>query len=309
MSVEPPQISVVVPTHNPAPDRLARVLAGLAAQTLPADRWELVVIDNASATPLRLPPGASGRVMREPALGLSAARRRGFREARGEFLVLVDDDNVLGRDYLERVLALFAAYPRVGAIGGRIVPEFATAPDAWVRRFDSLLACRDLGATPRISQGLRPPGATRNEYPAFAPVGAGMALRRAAAAAWLGRAGEHLPDRRGAALTSGGDNEIVFAAMQAGWEVGYFPELQLTHLIPAARTTQDYLGRLNEAVARSWVQVLRQHDACPWAPIAPWTVPLRAARAWFVQRAWSGPGQWVAWRGACGHFAGLARPS
>ena len=40
-----PEVSVVV-THYDAPDRLALVLAGLAAQTLPADRFEVVVADD-----------------------------------------------------------------------------------------------------------------------------------------------------------------------------------------------------------------------------------------------------------------------
>lgn len=307
------ELTVVLPTHHPHPARLARTLAALAAQTLPGSRWELVIVDNDSPVPLApdvapasLP--APFRLVREPTPGLGFARRRGFREARGAVLVLVDDDNVLAPDYLERVLRIFAAQSRVGAIGGRVLPEFVSPPPAWVREFDGLLACRDLGPAPQVSHGLRPAGAPRNLYPAFAPVGAGMALRREAAEAWLKQADGRVPDRQGDSLTSGGDNEIVFAVMRTGWEVGYFPELSLTHLIPPARTDPDYLARLNEAIARSWVQVLRAHDACPWPAIAPWTVPLRKFKAWLACRAWAGPSEYIRWRGACGHFRGRAAP-
>ena len=44
-------VSVVISTHNPNEPRLQRTLAGLRAQTLPLDRWQLVLVDNASTDP------------------------------------------------------------------------------------------------------------------------------------------------------------------------------------------------------------------------------------------------------------------
>ncbi|MDB6170442.1 MAG: family 2 glycosyl transferase [Verrucomicrobia bacterium] len=305
-------ISVVIPTHRPDRTHLRRTLAGLRAQTLAPSRWETVLVDNASAPPVDLSAvqdiaPENIRVSREPALGLTAARRRGFEEARAEIVVMVDDDNVLAPDYLAAVVGLFAAHPRIGALGGRSLPEFETVPPAWVREFDGLVACRDLGMAVKISSGLRPHGEERKIYPAFAPIGAGMALRREAVQPWLDAPRDGRPtDRRGADLTSGGDNDIVLAIMESGWEVGYFPALSLIHLIPTARVQADYLARLNRGIARSWVQVLARHDACPWGPIAAPTVPLRKLKAWFAHRPWSHPAARIRWQGACGHFEGLA---
>ena len=62
-----------------------------------------------------------------------------------------------------------------------------------------------------------------------------------------------LTDRRGNELTSGGDNDIVFCVMQAGWEVAYVPQLSLTHLIPAGRLEAGYLARLNRGIQKSCV--------------------------------------------------------
>jgi glycosyltransferase involved in cell wall biosynthesis len=311
-----PLLSVVLPTHNPHTGRLQRTLAALAAQTLPGERWEILLVDNASAPAIeRTATDTAGpgnlRVCREPELGLNAARRRGFREAKGEFLVLVDDDNVLAPDYLERALAFFASHPRVGAIGGRSLPEFEREPAAWQGEFFPLLALRDPGDAPIISAGLRPAGAGQNQYPAqAAPIGAGMALRRAAAAAWLDAspAGQ-VSDRRGRELSSGGDNDIVLTLMKQGWEVAYVPDLRLTHLIPAGRLEPDYLARLNRGIQKSWMQVLSRHDANPWPRIAAWTVPLRQTKAWFTHHGWSGPAAWIRWQGACGHFEGRASGS
>ncbi len=307
------QLSVIIPTHAPHPGRLRRTLAALRAQTLAVEAWETVIVDNASAPALDLGPfadvaPANARLVREAVLGLTAARRRGFAEAKGKFAVLVDDDNVLAPDYLALTLALFERNPRVGAMGGRSLPEFEREPPAWMREFDGLIACRDLGPAARVSSGFRPPGSTRNVYPAFAPVGAGMGLRLAAVQPWLDDATAGLvTDRRGGDLTSSGDNDIVLTLMAHGWEVGYFPELVLTHLIPASRTKADYLARLNRGIATSWMRVLTKHHANPWPTIPAWTIPLRQARAWYNYRAWAGPSEYIRWQGACGHFAGRRR--
>ena len=304
------QLSVIIPTHNPHPGRLQQTLRALRAQTLPTDQWETVLVDNASTPALALVDWntdgpANLRLVTEPEPGLSHARRRGFLSGRGESFVLVDDDNELAPDYLAETLRLFAAHPKVGALGGRSLPEFEQAPEPWVREFDGLIACRDLGQAPLISHGLRNPTTGRNDYPMFAPMGAGMALRRAAAQSWLDEDGQSaLPDRKGSELSSSGDNDIVLAAMAAGWEVAYFPTLRLTHLIPAFRTNCDYLARLNRGIQRSWMQVLAKHDANPWPPLAAWSVPLRCAKAWFTHRAWSSDAAYVRWQGACGHFEG-----
>lgn len=306
------ELSVIIPTHNPDAGRLRRTLAGLWAQSLPVDQWETLLVDNASAPALEIQPlreiaPANLRIVRAPQLGLTSARRRGFTEARAPLCVLVDDDNVLAPDYLAQVVRLFAAHPRVGALGGKSRPEFEVEPPDWAREFLPLLALRDLGDHPCISEGLRPPGAVRNQYPSeAAPIGAGMAIRRDVAAHWLAAsAGSTLSDRCGGELTSGGDNDIVFTLLKHGWEVGYFPELTLTHLIPASRLSADYLARLNHGIQKSWVQVLAKHDACPWPPIAGWTVPLRQLRAWFSRQAWLGQAAYIRWRGACGQFEGL----
>jgi glycosyltransferase involved in cell wall biosynthesis len=289
---------------------LRRTLAGLAAQTLAKEVFEVILIDNGSTPPVTaaaLAESPAVRIVREEQPGLTAARRRGFRESRGTLLVLVDDDNVLAPDYLARVERSFAAEPELGALGGKVTPDFEQPPEPWVSEFHGLLALRDHG-----SAALRATwhdGAGRN-YPPFAPIGAGFAVRRTLAldyaAALDSDAARRALDRTGERLVSGGDNDLVMHVLEAGASVGYAPELALTHLIPVQRLQRAYLGALNRAIARSWVSVLALHGIRPWPPVNPSTVRLRQWRSWWRTRAWSGPAAWVRWQGRCGTFEGQA---
>lgn len=304
-------ISVIVPSYNPDLDRLRSVLLGLRSQTLPAAEWETILIDNASS---RWPERArleecapdNFTLIREPTQGLGVARRRGLTQARADIAVFVDDDNVLAPDYLAAALAILAKHPRVGLAGGKSLPSFASEPAPWLREFFPLLALRDLGETELVSTGLQPEGSAKNQYPAFAPFGAGMVLRRAAWTAWLDATSATfgLSDRRGEELSSGGDNEIVLCAMQAGWDVGYFPQLRLTHLIPPSRLQTKYLSQLNRSIQQSWIQVLAAHNACPWPPLSRPGAALRKLKALITYRPWTSDAARVRWLGTCGHFDG-----
>jgi len=299
-----------VPTHNPDVGRLRRTLAGLRTQTLPADEWETLVIDNASSPALAwadvgpdLPSNL--RLIAEPALGLSPARSRGFREAQGEIIVLVDDDNVLDAPYLANVVRHFAADAGLGALGGIVRPEFEGPPPPWLAPFHGLLALRDLGPVPQRAHWR---GGAPRQYPPCSPIGAGLAIRRAIALAYAAALAadpaRRQLDRTGRQLVSGGDNDLVMHVLEAGWTIGYEPDLALTHLIPGRRMERSYLGALNRAIARSWVRVLALHGIQPWAPIPPFTLSLRRGRAWWRARAWRDDASWVTWQGWCGTLEG-----
>jgi glycosyltransferase involved in cell wall biosynthesis len=305
--VSHPRLSVILCTHNPDTHRLTRTLHGLMTQTLDWETWELIVVDNASAVALALPIGPEHRskirVVRESRLGLSQARATGVLGANGEVLVFVDDDNVLAPDYLEKTLAAFERLPRVGAIGGKSLPEFERPPHPWQEEFLPLLALRDLGPVEQFSL---PPldGRRVAEYPKCAPIGAGMAVRRVALNEWLAQSSDAIADRRGTDLGSGGDNDIVLSVLHAGWAVAYLPELKLKHLIPAKRLDPRYLGRLNRGIQRSWMMVLTRHGINPWPEIPRGTLWLRQFKSWFSHRAWRDPAARIRWEGSRGHFEG-----
>ena len=308
-----PEISAVVCTYNPRDDHICRTLNGLRRQTLAGDRWELLVVDNASDTDLASELDVSwhpnGRVVREDQPGLTHARLRSFHEATAPLIVYIDDDNVLAESYLERVVELFGEHPDVGALGGKALPEYETDPPEWLDQLGIELGCRDLGDDVRIASWNRVPPDERS-YPECAPIGAGLAVRteayetyvesaaRDARRTALGRAGEN--------LASGEDNDIVMTLLEEGWSVGYFPSLTLTHLIPEERVTPAYLAEMAQSSNKTWVTVLDVHGIRPWSAIAEWTVPLRKGRAYLRTQAWRSERRRVEWRGACGIFEGRA---
>ncbi len=106
----PPEISVVVATHNRS-RRLERLLTGLRAQSLDADRFEVVVVDDGSAddtADVLARAGAEWPAMtvitRARAAGPATAREEGWRAATGGVIAFTDDDCVPDPRWLEQGL-------------------------------------------------------------------------------------------------------------------------------------------------------------------------------------------------------------
>lgn len=251
-------MSVILCTHNPRADHLERALAGLREQTMPMDRWELVMVDNASRQALAgsvdLGWHPAGRHVREEELGLTQARLRGIVTSTGRLLVFVDDDNVLQPDYLERAEAIAAQEPEMGCFGSaRILPEFEEEPASELLPYTRVLALRD------------EPGDQASADPedwAY-PWGAGLVVRRSVADAYVdvvkaSRLKLEL-DRRGDQLNSCGDDEFSWVAIGMGFKRGVYRSLVVRHLIAARRVRKEYLLALYESFGYSRALLLHTH--------------------------------------------------
>lgn len=240
-------LSVVICSHNPRPAYFAKCLEALRWQTLPPGSWELLIVDNRSDTPLAESidlawhPGA--RVIREETLGLTPARLRGIREAKGDLLVFVDDDNVLDADFLETAQRIMQERPFLGSWSGQCRPAFEQTPPEWTRRYWGNLCIREFehdvwSNLPRLADTM--------------PCGGGLCVRRDVARSYLqlhdsGKRSVQF-DRVGTSLMSGGDNDLAGCACALGLGVGLVASLKLTHLIPPGRLTVDYFERLAESI-------------------------------------------------------------
>lgn len=127
--------SVVVCTRNRS-GLLKGSIESLFAQTLDPALFEIIVIDNQStddtAEIVRRTGGDRVRYFVEPQLGLSPARNRGWREARGRWVGYLDDDAKAAPDWL--VVAQSIATGRAPELfGGPFLPFYDSPRPAWFK--------------------------------------------------------------------------------------------------------------------------------------------------------------------------------
>lgn len=148
----PATVSVIIPAFNQA-RYLAEAIRSAVAQTRPA--FEIIVIDDGSTDVT--PDIAQGfrehvRYIRQPNQGLAGARNAGIAAANGEFIALLDSDDVWRPDHLALLSTAAARWPEAVAwIGsgacidaaGRDLPQssgHAARSATWIDRRQLLRA-------------------------------------------------------------------------------------------------------------------------------------------------------------------------
>jgi len=237
------RVTVAVITYNRA-RQLRQALSGIVRQDYPSDRWELLVIDNNSTDDTRdvvasfVTAMPAPRRIAETRQGLDFGRNRAVEEARGDLIVLVDDDVLVEPDWLAQLVAPFSSESahRIGVVGGEVTPVFPDGLPAWQEG-----AHRPLGF--RNDTGPLPPNQ--------APVGANFAFPK-----WVfvrfGSFDTRL-DRQGSRLFGGGDSQMIRRLRAVGLEAWFVPGAKVLHQIPAERLTLGYSLRHAFDSARSRV--------------------------------------------------------
>jgi cellulose synthase/poly-beta-1,6-N-acetylglucosamine synthase-like glycosyltransferase len=222
----------VVCTHD-RPADLERCLGGLARLAEPV---EVVVVDSASRRPCRALIERHARVLEELSYvrleqpGLSLARNAGVAASHAPLVAFVDDDAVPAPDWSRVVRAAFD-HPQIGCVGGACRASFAAPRPKWLS--ERLL---QLAGITRFGEGAREPRSS-----AEWPFGANIAFRRRA----LEEAGAFAADlgRRGSALLSGEDSDMVARVLAGGWRVWLEPRAIVAHTVPAERCRGGYYWR------------------------------------------------------------------
>lgn len=126
-----PFISVIIPTYE-RPGQLSVCLDALAVQDYPRDCFEVLVVDDGSATS---PEGSvetfrhqlNVRLLKQLHSGPAAARNHGAAHAKGSFLAFTDDDCAPAPTWLQSLATCFISFPEC-AFGGRTINELANNP-------------------------------------------------------------------------------------------------------------------------------------------------------------------------------------
>jgi O-antigen biosynthesis protein len=117
-----PRVSIVIPAYG-KPLLTYTCLKSVHA-TAPAGEYEVLVIDDASPTPLaqRLAPVSGLRIVRnETNLGFVGSCNQALAHATGEVLVFLNNDTIATAGWLEALLAVFERRPDAGLAGSKLI--------------------------------------------------------------------------------------------------------------------------------------------------------------------------------------------
>src|SRR5262249_52506728 len=200
--------SVIIPTRN-RPERLTQTLSLLLGQDLPTSDYEIIVVDDGSVPPIVLPEAGSG-----PRLSLvrledserSASRNAGATAARGRVLLFVDDDMMVGSDFIYTHLYAHRRWPQALVVGSVRLPS-----EAMLKPFVRFRQGIDDSIIPRI------PGPVR--------------LRNFCAAGNMSIARELFQEIGGfdPMLVSGEDQDFALRHTALGREIVFWPRARAVH--------------------------------------------------------------------------------
>lgn len=260
-------ITVAIPTYNGA-TRLPKVLEKLQNQTgTEGINWEILIVDNNSSDDTakvvehyqsNWPQQVPLKYILEPEQGAAFARLRAVREARGELIGFLDDDNLPDTNWVAAACAFGKSHPEAGAYSGQIHGEFEVQPPENLKKIQAFLSIREQGSYSHLFE----PDKLR------LPTAAGLVVRKKA---WR----ESVPTRpllKGrvdASMLGGEDCEALLYIHKAGWKIWYNPHMHTYHQIPKDRLERDYLLSLAYACGLPTCQ-LRMINAKPWQKPLIW---------------------------------------
>lgn len=242
-------VSIIVCCYNSSA-RLPQTLRYLSQQEFPTSiPVEIILVDNASTDHTKdvanqewIKNGApfSLKIISEPRAGLSYAREAGIENSTYEFIIFCDDDNWLSPNYIIDAYLIMHENRSIGVLGGRSEASSDTEIPFW---FSSYQGSYAVGVQALNSGDISDRGYVW---------GAGMVFRKSIYLELLKNGFFHLlSDRTGASLTSGGDAEICYWFLLAGYKLWYDEKLSFIHCIPADRLKKKYLEKLHQGFEQS----------------------------------------------------------
>lgn len=260
-------VCVISSQDNPSTDLLESITQGLGDTPL---TWVYAGLDG-NPRPHRPQPlqrVSAGHV------GLVAGRHRALEAVNADVIVYLDDDVILARGALERILEPFGD-PQVHFVGCRYLPYYEQEPPPWLT--DLWQVERD-GFRTFYQLSLLDGGETSRLFSPRLVWGLCFAVRRDTVI----KLGGFHPDgypwelRR---FRGDGETGLAVLAESLGLKAYYQGQTHVLHRVPASRMTPQYLERRSflEGISSSYAQV-RRNARIPPQPDGSWRDVIRPAK-------------------------------
>ncbi len=243
---DPPEyekkISIIICTYLRG-EKLVDAIWSVIRQSMSKKEYEIIIVDNA--------PFTSGikaevdsfqekyseykdfiRYMGVPQKGLSYARNAGMWNARGEYLLFLDDDVLADYYLLEELYSGFKYHPNVGIVGGQVILDKPFPTPKVIRK----------GWEPLWSQFKISGNAFREVTQQFEfPYGANYSVRRTAI--WRVGGFRACYGRVGNDFAGGEETALAFKMLEIGYGIGLQPRAKVLHRVDYSRFTTEHVKK------------------------------------------------------------------
>ena len=230
------KFSLVVCTCNRS-ERLKRMLISLREAVIPDGlSCEFILVDNNSDDYTRSVfeevekhYESKIRYVFEGKRGISHARNRGIKEARGEIIGFTDDDVIVDKYWIQNIEKAFKEYDDVACVGGKILPIWEISKPKWLKpRLYDYLALLDYGESVTYMD-------SPNIWGANFAVKSEMFKKYGLFDSNLGR----IPGK----LYSGEETEFLHRLQNAGEKILYYPLSIIYHCVSAHKMSKKYFRK------------------------------------------------------------------
>lgn len=240
------KFSFITCTYNRA-GYLKQTLNSLAEQIFEPSLFEIIIIDNNSTDNTALIcenfvsqiQNLQIKYYKEINQGLSFALNRGIKEACGEFLIFIDDDETIDKEYLKKLDNHIKKYPDLVLAGTPVVPQYETPEPKWMSYFTQRL----IGGY--FNEGNEVKKLNKNSYP-----GTGHTIIKKNIYEKYGYYNTNL-GRNGTSLMGAEDKDMIHRLINNNIECYYLPDLPIYHHIPTYKLTDEFFNKLTYSIGKS----------------------------------------------------------
>ncbi len=126
-NIDNPKFSIVIPTFNTT-DVLGQCLDALSNQSVDKNCFEVIVINDGGTSDVgkdinSVNSGIDITYLSQDHKGPAAARNLGIDRARGEIILLLDDDSMPTLNWMEATIKAWDSFPELDGIGGYVIKD------------------------------------------------------------------------------------------------------------------------------------------------------------------------------------------